>query len=76
MKPFKPVHASEAPFSRTMHYLSNQGMKPSGLRMPSPSLSFFSEVPIHDYQVHFYKHKVMKSLLQSLILLCSDDDAV
>lgn len=43
MKPFRPVHASEAPFSRTMHHLSNQGMKPSGLRMPSPSLSFFSE---------------------------------
>ncbi|KAH6765593.1 hypothetical protein C2S52_016576 [Perilla frutescens var. hirtella] len=28
---------------RTLHPLQNQTMKPSGLRMPSPSLSFFSQ---------------------------------
>ncbi|XP_011089856.1 uncharacterized protein LOC105170683 [Sesamum indicum] len=28
---------------RTMHTSQNQNMKPSGLRMPSPSLSFFSQ---------------------------------
>lgn len=28
----------------TMHPLQNQMTKPSGLRMPSPSLSFFSQV--------------------------------
>lgn len=29
---------------RTLHSLQNQTIKPSGLRMPSPSLSFFSQV--------------------------------
>ncbi|KAL3649365.1 hypothetical protein CASFOL_005768 [Castilleja foliolosa] len=59
MTPVRPVNSSEAkqestsfavPFSRnahvggtTMHPSQNQPMKPSGLRMPSPSLSFFSQ---------------------------------
>ncbi|KAK4441142.1 hypothetical protein Salat_0449100 [Sesamum alatum] len=59
MTPARPVNSSEsqhdlttsaAPFSqnahlscRTMHTSQNQNMKPSGLRMPSPSLSFFSQ---------------------------------
>ncbi|GFP95676.1 hypothetical protein PHJA_001711800 [Phtheirospermum japonicum] len=59
MTPARPVNSSEAqqestsfavPFSRnahvggtTMHPSQNQPMKPSGLRMPSPSLSFFSQ---------------------------------
>lgn len=40
-----------APFSQNaqssgtiMHLPQNQNMKPSGLRMPSPSISFFSQV--------------------------------
>ncbi|KAI3461473.1 hypothetical protein Pfo_018136 [Paulownia fortunei] len=59
MTPARPVNSSDglhesttftAAFSRnahvsgrTLHPLQNQAMKPSGLRMPSPSLSFFSQ---------------------------------
>ncbi|PIN02905.1 hypothetical protein CDL12_24577 [Handroanthus impetiginosus] len=57
--PARPVPSSEAQYesatftasfsqnahdsSRIMHHLQNQTIKPSGLRMPSPSLSFFSQ---------------------------------